>query len=590
MFAAAVSCTAVLAATDEVKAANTDENRIADGVFIGNVDVGGMTEKEAKSAVEEYVSSLGELTFTLEGPNGSLDVTAAEMGLTADASDAIDEALTIAQGGNLINRYKEISDLKKNNIVLDLYPEVDKQATAQLIYAQIDNLNVEAVDNGLVRENGSFTLIEGQTGTEVDIVESVYAINDFFAYTWDGTGTEIALVTNVIEPRGSKEELANVKDLLGSFSTDFSSSADGRKTNVSNGCSKINGTLLYPGDTFSVYDTISPFTEENGYATASAYANGKVVDSIGGGICQVSTTLYNAVIRAELDVTMRYNHSMLVTYVDPSDDAAIASGLKDFQFVNNLEYPVYIEGYCSNGVITMNIYGYETRPSNRVISFESEILSQVDPQVTYTLSNDYDAGYWKVMQSEHRGTEARLWKVVTVDGVEESREVFNTSSYRESPKEVTIGTKGGSEAWLKELKAAISGGSDEATVKALATSPTTEEEVTEEAEATEATEDTSDKTSKDKTSKDKTANDETSKDKTSDKNNSEKSEDKEKDTTEDTKNKQEETTDSTSSETSAETTEETPQETTTDTSAETTTDTTEAPAESSSEGSSDGGE
>jgi hypothetical protein len=313
--------------------------------------------------------------------------------------------------------------------------------------------------------------------------------------------------------------------------------------------------------------------------------------------------LYNAVIRAELDVTMRYNHSMLVTYVDPSDDAAIASGLKDFQFVNNLEYPVYIEGYCSNGVITMNIYGYETRPSNRVISFESEILSQVDPQVTYTLSNDYDAGYWKVMQSEHRGTEARLWKVVTVDGVEESREVFNTSSYRESPKEVTIGTKGGSEAWLKELKAAISGGSDEATVKALATSPTTEEEVTEAAEATEATEateDTSDKTSKDKTSKDKTSkdktskdktsNDETTKDKTSDKNNSEKSEDKEKDTTEDTKNKQEETTDSTSSETSAETTEETPQETTTDTSAETTTDTTEAPAESSSEGSSDGGE
>jgi hypothetical protein len=260
-----------------------------------------------------------------------------------------------------------------------------------------------------------------------------------------------------------------------------------------------------------------------------------------------------------------------------------------------LEYPVYIEGYCSNGVITMNIYGYETRPSNRVISFESEILSQVDPQVSYTLSNDYNAGYWKVMQSEHRGTEARLWKVVTVDGVEESREIFNNSSYRESPKEVTIGTKGGSEAWLKELKAAISGGSDEATVKALATSPTTEEEVTEEAEATEATEDTSDKTSKDKTSKDKTskdktANDETSKDKTSDKNNSEKSEDKEKDTTEDTKNKQEETTDSTSSETSAETTEETPQETTTDTSAETTTDTTEAPAESSSEGSSDGGE
>jgi hypothetical protein len=341
----------------------------------------------------------------------------------------------------------------------------------------------------------------------------VYAINDFFAYTWDGTENEISLVVNEIEPRGTKEELAAVQDLLGSFSTDFSSSADGRKTNVSNGCSKINGTLLYPGDTFSVYDTISPFTEENGYATASAYANGKVVDSIGGGICQVSTTLYNAIIRAELQVTMRYNHSMLVTYVDPSDDAAIASGLKDFQFVNNLDDPVYIEGYCSGGVITMNVYGRETRPSNRKISFESEILSQVDPQVSYTLSNEYDAGYWKVMQSEHRGTEARLWKIVTVDGVEESREVFNNSSYRESPKEVTIGTKGGSAEWLSAVQAAIKAGDDEATVKALVANvtaaPAEETVPEEEAAAAETTEDVSEASSDDaaeKTSKKKDKN------------------------------------------------------------------------------------
>jgi vancomycin resistance protein YoaR len=437
-----------------------------------------MTEKEAQNAVDAYVDSLNDLIFTLSGPNGSIEVTAGEMGLSADAGDAIDEALTIAQGGNLINRYKEISDLKKNKIVLNMYMEIDKQETAQLIYAQTGTLNIEAVDNGLVREDGAFVFVEGQTGMEVNIVESVYAINDFFAYTWDGSNNEIDLVTDVIEPRGSKEELAAVQDLLGSFSTDFSSSADGRKTNVSNGCSKINGTLLYPGDTFSVYDTISPFTEENGYATASAYANGKVVDSIGGGICQVSTTLYNAVIRAELEVTMRYNHSMLVSYVDPSDDAAIASGLKDFQFVNNLDDPVYIEGYCSGGVITMKIYGKETRPSNRTISFESEVLSQVDPQVSYTLSDEYDAGTWKVMQSEHRGTEARLWKIVTVDGVEESREVFNNSSYRESPKEVTIGTKGGSAEWLSSLQAAIKAGNDEATIKALATTPTVQQEET----------------------------------------------------------------------------------------------------------------
>lgn len=450
---------------DAVAAAQTEENRIADGVYIGKVDVSGMTEKEAQAAVDAYMDSLKETTFAFVGPNDSMEATAEEMGVHADAADVVAEALAIAQEGNLISRYKEISDLKQNNIVLELYPEVDKQATAQLIYAQISKLNIEAVDNGLVRENGSFTFVEGTTGTEVNIVDSVYAINDYLAYTWDGTNNEITLVTEVVEPRGTKEELAQVKDLLGSFSTDFSSSSAGRATNVKNGCSKIDGSLLFPGDTFSVYDTISPFTEENGYATATAYASGKVVESIGGGICQVSTTLYNAIIRAEVEVTMRYNHSMLVSYVDPSDDAAIASGLKDFQFVNNLDYPIYIEGYCSNGIITMNVYGVETRPANREISFESEVVSESEPKVDYTLSDEFETGYWKVTQSEHRGMEARLWKIVTVDGVEESREVFNNSSYREGPKEVTIGTKNASEEWLKNVKAAIKTGSED-TVKA----------------------------------------------------------------------------------------------------------------------------
>lgn len=465
-------CVVAVSGLDTVKAGKAKEERIAEGIYIGKVDVSGLTEKEAKEAVKNYVDSLYDTVFTLSGPSGSMEITAGEMGITVDATDSIEQALTIAQGGNLINRYKEISDLKKNNIVLDMFMEIDKQATAQMIYSKVDSLNIEAVDNGLVREEGEFKFIEGRTGTEVDIVQSVYAIDDFIAYTWDGSNNEIALVTNVIEPRGSREEMAMVTDLLGSFSTDFSSSAEGRRTNVSNGCSKINGTLLFPGDTFSVYDTISPFTEENGYATASAYANGKVVDSIGGGICQVSTTLYNAIIRAEIKVTMRYNHSMLVSYVDPSDDAAIASGIKDFQFVNSSDYPIYIEGYCSNGIITMKVYGHETRPSNRVVTFESEIISESEPKVDYTLSGDFDAGYWKVMQSEHRGMDARLWKIVTVDGVEESREIFNNSSYREGPKEVTIGTKGGSDEWLKSLKAAIKDGSDEETVKAIVASAT----------------------------------------------------------------------------------------------------------------------
>jgi vancomycin resistance protein YoaR len=286
---------------------------------------------------------------------------------------------------------------------------------------------------------------------------------------WDGQSTEFELVVNEVEPRGTQEDLAMVTDVLGSFSTDFSSSGTGRKQNVTNGCAKINGTVIYPGEEFSVYEAVSPFTQANGYELAGSYSNGTTVESFGGGICQVSTTLYNAVIRAELDVTMRYNHSMLVSYVPASDDAAIAGTYKDLRFVNNTDLPIYLEGYCYNGIITFNIYGHETRDSNRKVSFESEIISQQAATIQFNLDSGQALGYWSVVQSAHLGTVSRLWKIVTVDGVEESREVFNNSTYQASPRIITIGTAGISAEQLASLNAAVATG-DEATVKGVVNS------------------------------------------------------------------------------------------------------------------------
>ena len=273
-----------------------DEIAIEDGVCIGNVDVGGMTEDEAKTAVSSYVDSLMDTTFTLKGKSGSIEMTAADMGVTADVDTAVTEALAVGRAGSLINRYKTTQDLKKNKLVLDMHLSVDKQETAQKLYSNSGKLSVEAVDNGLKRENGKFVYVPGKEGVEVDIVNSVYAINDFLADGWDGSDNEIALVTEVVEPRGTEDELAEVKDLLGSYSTDFSSSSPGRAKNVTTGCSKVDGTILYPGDEFELCSTVSPFTQENGYELAGAYQNGTTVESFGGGICQVATTLYLSLI------------------------------------------------------------------------------------------------------------------------------------------------------------------------------------------------------------------------------------------------------------------------------------------------------
>ena len=136
-------------------------------------------------------------------------------------------------------------------------------------------------------------------------------------------------------------------------------------------------------------------TEDNGYYAAPSYSNGQVVDSIGGGVCQVSTTLYNAVLRAELKVVQRSPHSMVVTYVSPSMDAAIAGDYKDLKFRNNTEVPIYIQGEAYDGTIYFNIYGEETRSSDRTVTFQSETIETMEPgadKVTYdkTKPSSYD--------------------------------------------------------------------------------------------------------------------------------------------------------------------------------------------------------
>lgn len=465
IFVAAVGIFGFTSNVWEVRGA--EPQLIEDGIYIGNVNVGGMTEEQAHSAVEEYVSGLMNTTFSLKGETGSMEMTAEEMGISADTDAAVEEAVQTGHAGNLINRFKSLQDLKKDKLVLDMHLSVDKQATARKLYTHADELAVGAKDNGLKRENGEFRFVPGKEGMEIDIVNSVYAINDFLSKEWNGSDNEIALVTKTVEPRGSREELAQVKDLLGSFSTNFSSSSAGRAKNVKTGCSKINGTILYPGDEFKMCQTVSPFTQENGYELAGSYQNGTTVESFGGGICQVATTLYNAVIRAELEVTMRFNHSMQVHYVKPSMDAAIAGDYKDLRFKNNTDAPVYLEGYCSGGILYFNVYGKEVRPTNREVSFESETLSTVEPKVSFVLSADAELGSVSVQGGSNIGCVAQLWKIVKIDGVEQSREIFNKSRYQASPKVITVGTKNAEAESLAALKQAVASG-DEAKVRSAA--------------------------------------------------------------------------------------------------------------------------
>ena len=457
-----VLCLAVLALCfrGEVQAAESDT--IKTGIYAGEINLSGKTAAEAEAAIQSYVDSLRDIEITLKVAGGKeVLVTAGDLGVIWTNTDLPEEAMKLGRKGNLIERYKILKDLEYENYFFHIDLDFDVEAIDSILAEKCVKYDQKAINVSLIKgENGQFEVVEGREGSILDVEASIDKIYGYLTEEWDHQPCSIALELVVEEPRGSAEELAEVTDLLASFSTSYSTSGRSRSANVENGCNLINGTTLYPGEEFSTYKLVSPFTEANGYYMAGSYLNGKVVDSLGGGICQVSTTLYNAVLKAELEVTERHNHSMIVAYVSPSADAAIAeSAGKDFRFVNNLDYPIYIEGYTNNKRITFNIYGKETRDAGHVVTYESEVLEVINPTSDSIYADGSHPIGYIVTESAHTGYKARLWKIVTEDGVEVSREQVNSSSYKVSPRSATVGTATSDPNAYNEIMAAIGTGS-----------------------------------------------------------------------------------------------------------------------------------
>lgn len=447
-------CLLMLTAGMHVCAA--EEDTILKGVMIDQVDVSGMTKKEALAALESYEAKLGEKTISLGIGDDVVEASLSGFGMTYSNEEVVDEALGIGRTGNIVKRYKDQKDLQHSGKVFVLSWEANEALVKAFVEENCTKYDREAKNASLSRTNGKFEFVAGTQGLVLDVDASVRVIIDYLqnGFTPDGTGEVIELKTKITEPEGSAEQLAYVQDLLGSFTTSFSTSSSNRCKNVSSGAEHINGTVLYPGEQFSAYEVVAPFTEENGYAMAGSYLNGEVVDSMGGGICQVSTTLYNAVLRAELDVTERSPHSMTVHYVELSEDAAIAGTYKDFKFINSTEYPIYIEGYTTaDKKVTFNIYGKETRDSNRTISFESVKVSETPASTVLTENAGQPIGY-KTVSKGNTGYVAELYKIVKVNGVETDRIKVNKSTYRGSNRVVTYGTAG-DPVLSENLRAAI---------------------------------------------------------------------------------------------------------------------------------------
>ena len=228
-------------------------------------------------------------------------------------------------------------------------------------------------------------------------------------------------------------------DLLSSFRTSFTSSNSNRSTNIRLCSEKINGTVLMPGETFSFNQVVGKRTPEAGFKPATAYSGGKVVQEYGGGICQVSSTLYNAVLYANLEITERTNHGYKPSYVDPGLDATVSWGGPDFKFTNNRDYPIRIVCDTSNKILNVYIYGLKRDTDYKVV-LDAQYVSTVNYKTVYQKDSSLKSGQSKVIQSGSNGCKTATYKYLyDANGTLVSSECISRDTYNPHNKIIAVG-------------------------------------------------------------------------------------------------------------------------------------------------------
>lgn len=436
-----------------------DDGTILQGVHIGNMDVSGMTEKEAAKAVKAELKKYGSETFSFKLETGDIiEATLDELGFKAkDVQAAVKEAEQYGKNGNVVTAYKIIHKSEKGKLqyVVPLELQVSKKKVNTILLSRSDEYLSVPVNAVVTQKDGEVTVVKEKKGEAPDSAEATKKLNQILNSDWDGKGTSLKVSIKETEPEITAEKLKEVTDLLGTHTTFYGADGSGRSQNIESGAMHINGILIQPGEEISANELMEPYTYENGYTEAGSYEGNKVVESMGGGICQVSTTLYNALLYAELEIVERYPHSLLVSYAEPSKDAAIAENLLDLVFKNNLENPVYLEAVLSEGNLTFNVYGKETRSAGRTLEFISETTETKETKEKSFVATQDAIGYLEVQSEAQPEIKAQLWKVVYENGTEMSRDVINYSTYVSAPEIYGVGTASEDPAATEKIKRAI---------------------------------------------------------------------------------------------------------------------------------------
>lgn len=349
-----------------------------EGLHLDSVPLGGKSYSEAREFFRQQAENkLDELKIELKYEDRKWIIDAALLNAYIDWEEKLEKAYDVGRTGKLENRYNKVMELKEKGLHFVSMFTYDMEALSKKIeeitkeiYKAPKEANIE-----FNPETNKFNISKEEVGYSVDkdkLFETVVERIDKWNFE------QVEIVANTLKPKRNADKLSNATQLISSFSTSLAGSSTGRRNNVELALKFCNGLKLEPGEVFSFNDVVGPSTAEAGFMKAPVIAADKsMVDALGGGICQSSTTLYNAALMADLEIVERYHHSFPVSYVPKGLDASIYYGSADLKFKNNKDTPIFIKTYSKGDRVYVEIYG-EPLPNGQYIKLESEV-THVEP-------------------------------------------------------------------------------------------------------------------------------------------------------------------------------------------------------------------
>jgi len=356
------------------------ENSFFPDTFIEDQDLSKLTEAKAKEVLADITNDYDQTNVTITTGDKTYTKTLKDIGVQYDTAEKLEEAFQYGKSENAVKQFFLIKKPKENQHTLSY--SIDEAKLEDWLTTIEQEMKVAPKNATISIRNGQVNVIDDQKGTEIDKLNLKL---DLLTALQKNAKKDIQVSANLkeIEAPLTKETLSQVKRKIGSFSTHFVANNQNRNLNIKLATETIDSYLLLPGESFSFNDYVGDTTASKGYKSAPSFLNGKVVESYGGGVCQVSTTLYNALIKAGIIPDNRYNHSMTVSYVPIGQDAAIAYGYKDLTFTNPYNSPIYIEGTVSATSVTFSIYSTEnSKPANTDYQLKSAIVAQNEKGIT----------------------------------------------------------------------------------------------------------------------------------------------------------------------------------------------------------------